>query len=511
MSAWWGSRRAHVCPSVVPSRLGTMPSAFDLFGPFENSLRNYHKPRGRPCPHGVHVPEQCTCDTHRECQRPHCANDVPLDPLSRLTNGMPFGPMVSITDVPTKTHKCHSNGCAPGEANSPTSPTSPTVPTKSPSTCSVVNRLYSSRTHASAAKMRPTFSAGRGEPGDDSPAEGKGGVRLISQLIGEQAVSGHDRTRRDGASPSPTRRAQSTGGRRAPAAPTVPAELLPMQLNPPRRSQSSHAAVKTAKTTASKRMRSSESDASSSEMSSSPDISPSSTPATTPATTPAVTPAVTPSVTPRKHLSPKNSGNQLLPVKTSSTKKAAKSTSWRPSAVFCGGGRGTTRPTPLNKSASDGVERQRNKAGLRSAKTRVPPPFSKDQKGVQQQDGYLNNKLSRVSSDSRVDELLAQAYMALESLTPEHPGGGVVTPERPNSPTSPQHAHDHLRRLAIAHARKENGKSYKDLTHILQEKMEELDEAMVSVQPRRGGGRSMRRGGGTCAAAGGRYILKLLR
>lgn len=456
-----------------------MPSAFDLFGPFENSLRSYHKPQWRrPCPHGVHVPEHCTCDTHHECQRPHCANDVPLDPLCRLTNGMPFGPMVSITDdVPSPTHKCHSNGCGPAGASSPTSPT---APTKSPSTCSVVDRLYSTRTHASAAKMRPSCSAGRGDPGDEGSGDGKAGARLISQLIGDQAVSGHDRTRRDGASPSPTRRAQSTGGRRAPAAPSAPTDLLPMQLNPPRRSQSSHAAVKTAKTTASKRMRTSESDASSSEMSSSPETSPSSTPATTPA----VTPAVTPSVTPRKHLSPKNSGNQLLPAKTVANKKSAKSPGGRPSAVFCGGGRVMMRPVPLNKSASDGVERQRSKAGLRPAKAKWSPPQSKEQKGDQREAASgvpFTDKLSRVSSDSRVDELLAQAFMALESLTPEHPGGGVLPPERPASPSSPQHAHDHLRRLAIAHARKENGKSYKDLTHILQEKMEELDEAMVSV------------------------------
>ncbi|MPC70703.1 hypothetical protein E2C01_064957 [Portunus trituberculatus] len=459
-----------------------MPSAFDLFGPFENSLRNYHKPqwRGRPCPHGIHVPEQCTCDTHHECQRPHCANDVPLDPLCRLTNGMPFGPMVSITDTSSPSHKCHSNGCGPAAA---TSPTSPTAPTKSPSTCSVVDRLYSTRTHASAAKMRPSCSTARGDAGDDAPSEGKAGGRLISQLIGDQAVSGHDRTRRDGASPSPTRRAQSTGGWRAQASQPAPTELLPMQLNPPRRSASSHAAVKTAKTakTAARRVKSSESDASSSELSSSPDTSPSSTPATTPA----ITPVSTPSVTPRKHLSPKNSGNQLLPAKKAAAKKAAKSTPGRPSAVFCGG-RGTLRPAPLNKSASDGVERQRNKAAQRAAKARGPPPLRKEQQAGQQEaaEGQLRDRVTRVSSDSRVDELLAQAFMALESLTPEQSGGGAVPHERPTSPSSPQHAHDHLRRLAIAHARKENGKSYKDLTHILQEKMEELDEAMVSVPHR---------------------------
>ncbi|XP_050714034.1 unconventional myosin-XVIIIa-like isoform X11 [Eriocheir sinensis] len=463
-----------------------MPSAFDLFGPFENSLRNYHKPRGRPCPHGVHVPELCTCDPNHECQRPHCANDVPLDPLCRLTNGMPFGQMVSITDTSPSppSHKCHSNGCGPAGS------TAPTAPAKSPSTCSVVARLYSTPTHASAAKMRSSGSAGRGEAGDEGPGEGKAGTRLISQLIGDQAVSGHDRTRRDGASPSPTRRAQSTGGRRAPTAPVTPPDTLPLQLNPPRRSQSSHAAVKTpAKAPAAKRLRTSESDASSSEMSSSPE--------TSPAASPAATPATTPSATPRKFLSPKNSGNQLLPAKAAASKgkadkgKAAPAPApaqplnGRPSAVFCGG-RGPSRPLPLNKSASDGVERQRGKAGLKSAKTKGAPPPSEVHRVAQRGPGPgepPSSKLSRVSSDSRVDELLAQAYMALESLTPEHPGGGgggvVVPPERPASPSSTHNAHDQLRRLAFAHARKENGKSYKDLTHILQEKMEELDEAMA--------------------------------
>ncbi|KAK4326625.1 hypothetical protein Pmani_002877 [Petrolisthes manimaculis] len=473
-----------------------MPSAFDLFGPFENSLRSYHnKPhfRLRPCPHGVHTPETCTCDPHHECTRPHCANDMPLDPLCRLTIGTPFGPMTSITDT-TPSHKCHSNGC---------SSTTPTTPVKPPSAfaVAVVDRLYSTNTHASAAKMKAASgSSARSPDGGDASEDsaggvtgGKAGLRLISQLIGDQVVGGHDRTRRDGGSPVPTRRAQSIGVRRnMVTSPTEP--------NPTRRSQSSHAAVKS-----NKRGRVSESDNSSSEMSSSPDTSPSTTPATTP------------TATPRKYLSPKNSGNQLLPLKTNNfntpakcsspqplaktngnhatpvksnsfNKKSAKSPSGRPSAVFCGAARGQIKPTPLNKSASDGMERLRAKVGLQPVKSRPTTLLTNGQKNVLNEEVLgesLRNRVSRVSSDSRVDELLAQAYMALESLTPEQSTGGcgVVASERPTPSSSPPPPQDSLRRMALMHARKENGKSYKDLTQILQQKMEELDELVSSVSP----------------------------
>ncbi|XP_071540833.1 unconventional myosin-XVIIIa-like [Panulirus ornatus] len=447
-----------------------MPSVFDVFGPFENSLRTYRKPqwRTRPCPNGIHVPENCTCDPNHECKRPHCANDMPLDPLCRLTIGMPFGPMTSITDT-SPPHKCHSGGC---------NPPPPITPAKSlcAFSVSVVDRLYSTPTHASAAKMKPNGSVGRPQGGghDDNgedatdgnvvggPGGVKAGSRLISQLIGERVVGNHDRTRRDGASPSPTRRTQSIGVRRVHS-------VTPSDLGyPTRRSQSSHAAVKTAARPVPKRGRGSESDASSSEFSSSPDTSPGSTPVCTPASTP------------RKHLSPKNSGNQLLPIRTSTCKRSAKTPYARPSAVFCGGGgRGKIKPTPLNKSASDGMERLRSSAGLWPVKDKGASILDAGEKKVLCDEvlkEQLRNKLSRVSSDSRVDELLAQAYMALESLTPEHsPGGPVVPPERPPPLGASQQGHDALRRLAITHARKENGKSYKDLTQILQEKIEELD------------------------------------
>ncbi|XP_070001532.1 uncharacterized protein [Penaeus vannamei] len=439
-----------------------MPSAFDLFGSFENSLRTYHKPQWRfkPCPHGIHVPEHCTCDPNHECKRPHCANDVPLDPTCRLSIGTPFGPMISITDSPP--HKCHSSGCAPS---------TPTTPTKSPVPFAVVDRLYSTRTHASAAKMKgggASHEDASDDGGVNGSVGGKSGSRLISQLIGDQAFGSHDRTRRDGASPSPTRRAQSIGVRRA--ATFTPADLS----TPSRRSHSSHATVKSTARAASKprRGRGSESDASS-ELSSSPETSPGSTP------------SPTPSSTPRKHLSPKNSGAQLLPARTPSIKRNAKTPYARPSAVFCGGGgggRGKIKPTPLNKSASDGVERARSSVGLRSGKGKGEGLLPAGEKKILNDDlltQQLHNKLARVSSDSRVDELLAQAYMALESLTPEPSAGGPVVAER--APASPHAGTDALRRLAIAHARKENGKSYKDLTQILQEKIQELDNAVVSV------------------------------
>lgn len=135
----------------------------------------------------------------------------------------------------------------------------------------------------------------------------------------------------------------------------------------------------------------------------------------------------------------------------------------------------------MNKSASDGVERARSSVGLRSGKGKGEGLLPAGEKKILNDDlltQQLHNKLARVSSDSRVDELLAQAYMALESLTPEPSAGGPVVAER--APASPHAGTDALRRLAIAHARKENGKSYKDLTQILQEKIQELDNAVVS-------------------------------
>ncbi|XP_068248764.1 uncharacterized protein [Palaemon carinicauda] len=499
-----------------------MPSAFELFGPFESSLRTYNKPqfRTKPCPHGIHVPENCTCDPNHECKRPHCANDVPLDPLSRLTIGTPFGPMVSIIDSPPA-HKCRSRGCLPSP---------PSTPTKAPSAFSlaVIDRLYSTPTHASSAKMKSGLcgsGGGRGSspsgsaqgmggdtivqdyiPRDDGFSDDSGGgsitigrkpgTRLISQLIGDRAVGSHDRTRRDGASPSPTRRAHSIGVRRS--ASTTQASTschnsrhsnnyaFEKQKNnyPPRRSQSSHAAIPV-KMTITKprgaiykhhRIRTSESDASSSEFSSSPETSPGSTPATTPVSTP------------RKVLSPKNSGAQLLP-----DKKCAKHPDPRPSAILCGkSGRDKFRPTPHNKSASDGAKRLLSNIGRSSSKGRDKmPPFGKVMEAVDAKrllvDDMLTeelcNKLDRVSSDSRVDELLAEAYMALGSLVPEPQNcvAPIVVDRTAVScpPPPPPPAQDSLRRLAFVHARKENGKSYKDLTQILQEKIEELDDAMA--------------------------------
>ncbi|XP_066966280.1 unconventional myosin-XVIIIa-like isoform X4 [Macrobrachium rosenbergii] len=512
-----------------------MPSPFDLFGPFENSLRTYHKPqfRTKPCPNGIHIPENCTCDPNHECRRPHCANDVPLDPLSRLTIGTPFGPMTSITESPS-THKCRSAGCSP-------SPPPPTTPTKAPSAFSlaVIDRLYTTRTHASSAKMKSSVCGGGGRgsspsgraqgmggdtivqdyiPRDDGSSDdsgggginigGKAGTRLISQLIGDRAVGSHDHTRRDGASPSPTRRAHSIGAHRSASTTNALAschnsrnsksEVRGSRKNgyPTRRSQSSHAAIPVKVRLSATpgaiskhhhhhhhhphRMRTSESDASSSEFSS-PETSPGSTPTTTPLSTP------------RKVLSPKNSGAQLLPAKTfaaaaAAKRSAAKCPYARPSAVFCGSnGRGKIKPTPLNKSASDGGERFRSSVGMRSVKgSERMPIFAKSvQVGCAKRiviDDILKeevrSKLARVSSDSRVDELLAQAHMALESLTPEPQNGGApVLIDRTSSSCSP--GQDSLRRLAIAHARKENGKSYKDLTQILQEKIEELDDALA--------------------------------
>ena len=141
-----------------------------------------------------------------------------------------------------------------------------------------------------------------------------------------------------------------------------------------------------------------------------------------------------------------------------------------------------------HKQAVYDVERLRAQLGFKG-KTKVAATRSVPTDGASPLAAMLlpqdhrGNKLSRVSSDSRVDELLAQAYMALESLTPEAPLGPAAWGPRGASP--PHALLPPLRPLAaLAPHRKENGKSYKDLTQILQDKMQELDEALVRRQGR---------------------------
>ena len=468
-----------------------MPSVFDLFSPFENSLRSYRKNNAKKslCPYGLHAAADCTCKkpTH-ECKRPHCSNDVPLDPLCKLSNSTPDG--VPMAAWPA--HKCHSAGCEPATSSLPNKP----VPA---AFTAVTDRLYAAGTRASEAKKRPTNSVFRtlsngstssgsqenedtngdttaemnkinnsmnGDNGSPPLVGRKLGSRLIYQLIGDKAHSNHDSARRDGFSPSPHRRSNSAGLRRS--------NTLNYSFSEAngRRSKSSCAASRINRSFRSrKRNTDSDSEMSSSEAPSSPETSPNSTP------------SVTPSSTPRKHLSPKNSGFQLIPSPMTFPVNPPGATPRqgiaRPSAVFAGGpckSRNHGKHLKLNKSASDGVERLR-KAHKKQAVIPIGVTNGESQK-INNIPPDLHSKLSRVASDSRVDELLAQAHMALASLIPEQNSHQT---EIQLQGVLDRTAKDSLHRLARAHGRKENGRSYKDLTQIMKEKIEELDDAMVSA------------------------------
>lgn len=154
----------------------------------------------------------------------------------------------------------------------------------------------------------------------------------------------------------------------------------------------------------------------------------------------------------------------------------------RPSAVFAGG-RYKVKPVPLNKSASDGVERLRGSfrrgkcnGGSPAADHNTTEPIRQNavmknnQRGVV--DPLLRSHLARVSSDSRVDELLTQAHMVLETLTPEQ-DASVRSHGSPAEPGSP----------VLTPARKISGQSYKDLASIICKKMEEMTQALVRQSP----------------------------
>ena len=222
-----------------------MPGAFDRLGRFETSLRSYNN-GARPlpeCPNDVHSPEECECRPGHEFREPHCANDIPLGPASKLTHALPIGGMTSYTY-----HRCRSGGCdgtvLPGE---------------------VTHRLYTTPTRSSSAKLRTTGSrfsimastctlenlddigsnGSSGGGSDDSssvanteksldlytvsPAastadciDKDGGderpsgrsPRLVSELITAHPPGNHNQSRRDGESPPESRRSLSARGGR---------------------------------------------------------------------------------------------------------------------------------------------------------------------------------------------------------------------------------------------------------------------------------------------------------
>ncbi|XP_047738816.1 unconventional myosin-XVIIIa-like, partial [Hyalella azteca] len=446
-----------------------MPGAFDFFGRFETSLRTYNKD-ARPlpeCPHGVHSPEECGCDRHHECKKPHCANDIPLDPLCKLSQGTPFGVPVSMWGY----HKCFSGGC------------DSTDTIRGPSAISgeVTERLYSTPTRSFTAKLRSGSVSVRsvstvahddlGETSDDSSGaclteksleestgspssslDCKDGTNFVSHIITANPPGNHNQSRNDGISLSPSRRSVSARGRR-----TVFHQRTSEANNTCRRSQSSCAAPSMKPRLGFDRNggRLNESDVTtSSEPPSSPDASP----------------ATTPALTPRQLLSPKNNVSSAQTRPVGSTPRAAVI---RPSAVFAGG-RYKVKPVPLNKSASDGVERLRGSFrrgkcdGVVNAKNETAPATVplKDRQVIV--DPFLRSHLARFSSDSRVDELLTQAHMVLETLTPEQ-DASVRSHRSPDVPGSP----------VLQPVRKMSGESYKDLASIICKKMEEMTLALA--------------------------------
>lgn len=453
-----------------------MPGAFDFFGRFETSLRTYSKDVLPQCPHGVHSPEECECDRHHECKRPHCSNDIPLDPLCKLSQGTPYGVPISMWSY----HKCHSGGCDSQD----------TIKSANVISGEVTERLYSTPTRSSTAKLRTGSTSARytststipnddpGETSDDSSGvaltersldttaspssslDCKEGPRLVSQLITARPPGNHNQTRKDGISPTSSRRSLSARGRC-----TVFNQRI-ITGNSCKRSQSSCAtpSIKNKVMAMRNGHRFNESDvATSSEPPSSPDVSPENTPA----------------LTPRKVLSPRNSGNQSqsmhCPTRpVGSTPRAAVA---RPSAVFAGG-LYKVKPAPLNKSASDGVERLRlsfrrgkcngtaaikNEAtkpgNVRREYTRLVIPPS------------IRTRLTRVASDSRVDELLTHAHMVLETLTPEQDSS--VRSHCSQETRSAPHPQPPI-------TRKLSGGSYKDLANMIHRKMDEMNQALVS-------------------------------
>lgn len=459
-----------------------MPGAFDFFGRFETSLRTYNKD-ARPlplCPHGVHSPEECECDPHHECKRPHCSNDIPLDPLCKLSQGTPFGVPISMWSY----HKCHSGGCDSQE----------NIKSVSVIRNEVTERLYSTPTRSSTAKLRSGSSRyisistiandDLGETSDDSSGAAltersldttdspsssvdcKDGPRLVSQLITAHPPGNHNQSRKDGISPSSSRRSLSARGRRTTFSQRVSTG------NTCKRSQSSCAAPSTKNKVQmirnGPRVNESDVTTTSSEPPSSPDVSPDNTP----------------SLTPRKMLSPRHSGNQLIMLQCPS--KPVGSTPrpcvFRPSAVFAGG-RYKIKPAPLNKSASDGVERLRSSFrrskcnGTAVAVTKKEPTksgYNSRNKDISSPIPFsMRTRLSRVASDSRVDELLTHAHMVLETLTPEQDSSI-------RSHHSPLNTSCTSQDLQPTAARKLSGSSYKDLASMIHRKMEEMNQALVS-------------------------------
>ena len=506
-----------------------MPGAFDYFGKFETSLRSYRKD-GRPlpeCPHGVHSPEECGCDHNHECKRPHCANDIPLDPLCKLSQSTPFGVPISIWSY----HKCHSGGCGPLE-NSTTN----SVAGSQVISSEVAERLYSTPTRSSSAKLKTPISNSSNYQGttnddedaslfsDDSAARSLGDntastaspsssldckdgpPRLVAHLVTAHPPGNHNSTRKDGISPASSRRSLSARGRRNLSNPRA-AEILSSSGNPCKRSQSSCAAP-SIKFKASQFRRSSgrNSNSGGDRLTESSDVATSSEPPSSPDPS---SPDQTPLITPRKTVSPKNSwgGASYIPQHcpsrpVGSTPRAAV---LRPSAVFAGG---RFKPAPLNKSASDGVERLRSSmrrarcsssgssgasaAALAAVRRRElnsrtsslsgsrsrggPPPVSAAASAI------IRSRLSRVSSESRVDELLTQAHMVLETFTPEQDASlrSPISPPAHRETVSRSNNKNSASTSSPKFVRKLSGEIYKDLESMLLQKTPLIDHDSVS-------------------------------
>ena len=290
-----------------------MPSPFDIFGPFEHSLRSYNDSgsRNRICPQGIHTHKECSCEINNECKRPHCSNDIALDPCCKLSNGTPFG--VPITSWPS--NRCHE--------------VPPPLPLKHVSAFSVAitDRLYATPTHASAAKKR-SGSVGRCQDETDDGnkinrpeiiPEKRDGNRFVMKLLGETCQRSNDYFRRDGiSSPIPGRRSQS--------------------LNSNRSNNQEHS---------NKICRSKSTNARSCNFNKLPRSSESEFSFSSPEDSPAHTPTL---LSPKTGVPSKNN-----PLRAGATPRLAVA---RFSAAFAGGS-SKVKKIPIRKSASDGVEQMR--------------------------------------------------------------------------------------------------------------------------------------------------------
>ena len=384
-----------------------MPSTFDHFGKFETSLRSYNNK------------DLKECEPHPECSRPHCSNDIPLDPRSKLSQGMPFGQMVSYGSSDTfPLHKCSSTGC---DEETYSSPRKESVRLDGLAD-EVTRRLYSTPTRASYAKLKNVgrvLSASTinndnaSETSDDtekslgstaSSVDGGGGMpQLVSQLVTAVPPGSHNQSRCEGTfSPSASRRSLSARGRRNVSLQRVVKSVC-------KRSSSSCAAPNIKQKAA--RIRngegarlndSFEATYYSSEAPSSPDAN--SSPVGTP--------------TPRKMpLSPHNSGSSgssSLPMHGRAIPSSPRVV--RPSAAFA---RGNSRAlkSPLLKSNSDsGVRSLRG--SFRRGKCKDSTANGYDAKVAT---GVAKSKLFRIFSGIYgSDELMINAHMIMKNVSQEH-------------------------------------------------------------------------------------------